>query len=48
MSDMAQIPYIAHLARMHKAKKREQRLKKLIIITNVFWIVTVALLSAMR
>lgn len=28
MKDMATIPYIAHLARMYKAEKRERRLIK--------------------
>lgn len=32
--DMAQIPYVAHLARMHKAYKRETRLKALLVLSN--------------
>jgi hypothetical protein len=35
--DMAQIPYIAHLARMYKAHQREKRLKIMLVATNVLW-----------
>jgi hypothetical protein len=35
--DMAQIPYIAHLARMYKAHKREKLLKIMLVATNVLW-----------
>jgi predicted GIY-YIG superfamily endonuclease len=42
--DMAQIPYVAHLARMYKAHKREERLKIrekrlkiMLVVTNVLW-----------
>ena len=38
-NEMAMIPYIAHLARMYKAEKRERRLKRLLILTNVFWLI---------
>lgn len=34
---MAQIPYIAHKARMYKAYKREKRLKIMLVATNVLW-----------
>lgn len=38
-SDMAQIPYIAHRARMYKAYKRENRLKIALALTNLAWII---------
>ena len=38
-TDMAMIPFIAHLARMHKAEMRERRLKRLLILSNVFWLI---------
>lgn len=51
IKEMAQIPYIAHLARMHKAYKREleleeknKRLKLLLKITNIIWGVIVGML----
>lgn len=42
-TEMAMIPFIAHMARMHKAEMRERRLKKLLLITNIFWLVVLAL-----
>ena len=35
--NMLQIPYIAHLARIHKAHKREKMLKVIIITSNALW-----------
>lgn len=35
--DMAQIPYIAHKARMYQAYKREKRLKIILLVTNMLW-----------
>ena len=35
--DMAQIPYIEHRKRMFKAYQRENRLKWILVATNVFW-----------
>ena len=41
-NEMAMIPFIAHLARMHQAEMREQRLKKLLLLSNIFWLVLFA------
>ncbi len=42
-TEMAMIPYIAHLARMHQAEIRESRLKKLLLLSNIFWLIVCVL-----
>ena len=43
---MAQIPYIEHEYRMYKAYKRENRLKCILIGTNIIWAVIALILVA--
>jgi hypothetical protein len=45
-TDIAQIPYITHEYRMHKAYEREKRLKCILIATNVLWAVVALILVA--
>jgi hypothetical protein len=48
VDDMAHIPYIAHLKRMHDAYKREKRLKRLLVLSNALWIAAAAVFFLMR
>ena len=48
VDDMAHIPYIAHLKRMHEAHTREKRLKGFLILTNVLWAVMAVIFFLMR
>lgn len=40
-NDLAQVPYIEHELRMHKAYKRENILKGLLVASNLIWATTV-------
>lgn len=48
IDNMAHIPYIAHLKRIHEAYKREKRLKHLLILTNGLWLTGAILSFVMR
>ena len=46
--ELAQIPYIEHELRMHKAYKRESILKGLLIASNLIWSAIVAVMLLVR
>ena len=45
---LAQIPYIEHELRMHKAYKRESILKGLLVASNLIWATTVVVVLIVR
>lgn len=47
-NNMACIPYIAHLKQMHDAYKREKRLKRILVLSNVLWTVGAVIFFLMR
>ena len=46
--DIAQVPYIEHELRMHKAYKRESILKGLLVASNLIWLGTVIAMLIVR
>lgn len=46
--DIAQIPYIEHELRMHKAHCREERLRWMLIASNLIWAGIVAVMLFAR
>ncbi len=46
--ELAQIPYIEHELRMHKAYKRESILKGLLIASNLIWSAIAAVMLLAR
>lgn len=46
--NMYTISYIAHCKRMYKAQIREKRLKGILILSNILWLILAVLIAVVR